>query len=126
MLVLNEADRILDMGFADDIDEVISETPPQCQTLLFSATYPADIERISALMTRLCIDGGRKAKIRPGDILGALTSGDIGLTAAAVGKIDMFPQHAYVAIHQDSAHKAMQQLQQGKIKGKRCKVRLMK
>ncbi|CNE96431.1 ATP-dependent RNA helicase DbpA [Yersinia nurmii] len=76
-------------------------------------------------MVTLCIDGGRKAKIRPGDILGALT-GDAGLTAADVGKIDMFPVHAYVAIRKDSAKRAIQQLQQGKIKGKNCKARLLK
>lgn len=80
---------------------------------------------LGAEMITLCIDGGRKAKIRPGDILGALT-GDAGLTAAEVGKIDMFPTHAYVAIRQASALKAMQQLQQCKIKGKSCKVRLLK
>jgi ATP-independent RNA helicase DbpA len=80
---------------------------------------------LEAEMVTLCIDGGRKAKIRPGDILGALT-GDAGLTAAEVGKIDMFPVHAYVAIRKESARKALQQLQQGKIKGKNCKVRLLK
>ncbi|CRY70320.1 ATP-dependent RNA helicase DbpA [Yersinia pseudotuberculosis] len=76
-------------------------------------------------MVTLCIDGGRKAKIRPGDILGALT-GDAGLTTADVGKIDMFPVHAYVAIRKASAKRALQQLQQGKIKGKNCKARLLK
>ena len=76
-------------------------------------------------MMTLCIDGGRKAKIRPGDILGALT-GDAGLTAAEVGKIDMYPVHAYVAIRKASAKRALQQLQSGKIKGKSCKVVLLK
>ncbi|MBI0549508.1 ATP-dependent RNA helicase DbpA [Pectobacterium parmentieri] len=76
-------------------------------------------------MMTLCIDGGRKAKIRPGDILGALT-GDAGLTAAEVGKIDMFPLHAYVAIRKASAKRALQQFQKGKIKGKSCKARLLK
>lgn len=76
-------------------------------------------------MATLCIDGGRKAKIRPGDILGALT-GDAGLTAAEVGKIDMFPVHAYVAIRRASVRRALSQLQQGKIKGKSCKARLLK
>jgi ATP-independent RNA helicase DbpA len=76
-------------------------------------------------MATLCIDGGRKAKIRPGDILGALT-GDAGLTAAEVGKIDMFPVHAYVAIRQKSAKKALQRLQEGKIKGKSCKAIILR
>lgn len=76
-------------------------------------------------MMTLCIDGGKKAKIRPGDILGALT-GDAGLTAADVGKIDMFPVHAYVAIRKASAKRALQQLLKGKIKGKSCKARLLK
>ncbi|MGL6019479.1 MAG: helicase-related protein, partial [Gibbsiella quercinecans] len=80
---------------------------------------------LEAEMVTLCIDGGRKAKIRPGDILGALT-GEAGLTAADVGKIDMFPVHAYVAIRQASARRAVQQLKQRKIKGKSCKVRLLK
>jgi len=76
-------------------------------------------------MATLCIDGGRKAKIRPGDILGALT-GEAGLTAAEVGKIDMFPIHAYVAIRQKSAKKALQRLQEGKIKGKNCKAIILR
>jgi len=76
-------------------------------------------------MATLCIDGGRKAKIRPGDILGALT-GDAGLTAAEVGKIDMFPIHAYVAIRKSSAKKALQRLQEGKIKGKSCKAFMLR
>ncbi|KAA8998959.1 ATP-dependent RNA helicase DbpA [Affinibrenneria salicis] len=76
-------------------------------------------------MVTLSIDGGRKAKIRPGDILGALT-GEGGLSAAEVGKIDLFAQHACVAIRRASARRALQHLQQGKIKGKSCKARVLK
>ncbi|CPR18244.1 ATP-dependent 23S rRNA helicase DbpA [Brenneria goodwinii] len=85
----------------------------------------SEVASLEPEMMTLCIDGGRKAKIRPGDILGALT-GEAGLTAAEVGKIDMFPVHAYVAIRKASAKRALKQLQQGKIKGKNCKVRLLK
>ncbi len=46
-LVLDEADEMLNMGFKDDIDTILAETPSERQTLLFSATMPGEIERIS-------------------------------------------------------------------------------
>jgi ATP-independent RNA helicase DbpA len=72
----------------------------------------------------LCIAGGRKQKIRPGDILGALT-GDAGIDGKAVGKIDVLDYAAYVAIERDVANKAMSRLANGKIKGRRFRVRAL-
>ncbi|HBV39433.1 MAG TPA: ATP-dependent RNA helicase DbpA [Erwinia sp.] len=80
---------------------------------------------LPAEMATLSLDGGRKAKIRPGDILGALT-GEAGLSGDAIGKIDIGPTQAYVAIRQHSARQVMKQLQQVKIKGKTCRARLLK
>ena len=46
-LVLDEADRMLDMGFMDDIRTVVRQCPPTRQTLLFSATYPDGIAKLA-------------------------------------------------------------------------------
>ena len=74
-----------------------------------------------ATMVTLRIDGGRTDKMRPGDILGALT-GDAGLAAAAVGKIDVFPTRSYVAIARNFADKAVERLRAGKIKGRSFRI----
>ena len=77
---------------------------------------------VQAPMATLAIDGGRKDKVRPGDILGALT-GDAGIAGDQVGKINVFDFVTYVAIQRDSARKALARLEQGKIKGRKFKVR---
>jgi len=75
-----------------------------------------------APMQTLVIDAGRRDKLRPGDILGALT-GDAGLVAADVGRIDVFAARAYVAISRARAGKALERLRAGKIKGRNFRVR---
>ena len=73
-------------------------------------------------MVTLIIDGGRQDKLRPGDIMGALT-GDAGLPADAVGKIDTFATRTYVAIKRPLAQKALEKLRAGKVKGRSFRVR---
>ena len=91
-----------------------------------------DIERLPerpdrpliAPMRTLAVAGGRKDKLRPGDLLGALT-GEAGLTGDAIGKISISDYQALVAIRRDQAKLALQRLEDGKIKGRRFKVRLI-
>ncbi len=75
-------------------------------------------------MATLCIAAGRKDKVRPGDILGALT-GDAGIPGTQVGKIAIFDFQAYVAVDRDIAKQALQRLNNGKIKGRSLRVRIL-
>ncbi|MBJ9974860.1 ATP-dependent RNA helicase DbpA [Pseudomonas sp. S75] len=81
-------------------------------------------EPLLPTMTTLCIGAGRKDKLRPGDILGALT-GDAGLPGKQVGKIAIFDFVAFVAVERAVAKQAMQRLNSGKIKGRSLKVRII-
>ncbi|MFP6559046.1 ATP-dependent RNA helicase DbpA [Paraburkholderia sp. B3] len=75
-------------------------------------------------METLQILGGRKEKIRPGDVLGALT-GDAGFSASQIGKINVTDFSTYVAVDRGIAHEALRRLGAGKVKGKKVKVRMM-
>ena len=75
-------------------------------------------------MSTLVIGAGRKDKVRPGDILGALT-GDAGIPGAQVGKIAIFDFQAYVAVDRTIAKQAAQRLSEGKIKGRVLRVRVL-
>ncbi|MBS1191099.1 MAG: ATP-independent helicase [Rhodocyclaceae bacterium] len=75
-------------------------------------------------MVTLQILGGRKEKIRPGDVLGALT-GEAGFTREQVGKITVTDQYTYVAVARDIAHEAVRKLAAGKVKGRTVKARIL-
>jgi len=81
-------------------------------------------EPLQPPMVTLCIAAGRKEKLRPGDILGALT-GDAGIPGAQVGKIALFDFQAFVAVERGVARKALARLNAGKIKGRSLKVRVL-
>ncbi len=81
--------------------------------------------RLSPPMVTLCINAGRRDKIRAGDILGALTA-NTDLPGKQIGKIDIFDILAYVAVERPIAKQALKILSQGKIKGRRYRARKLR
>jgi len=89
-----------------------------------SGLTPAAGGPLQPPMRTLQIVGGRKEKIRAGDVMGAL-AGECDLTREQVGKINVNEFSTYVAVQADLAKKVEAQLSRGKIKGKSVKVRLI-
>lgn len=96
--------------------ELNAEALPDASVLAEKKFYPP--------MATLQIDGGKRQKVRPGDILGALT-GDNGIEGKQVGKINVMANHAYVAVDNKVAKKALTKLSQGKLKGRQFRARII-
>jgi ATP-dependent RNA helicase DbpA len=75
-----------------------------------------------APMVTLQILGGRKEKMRPGDVLGALTK-DMGFAGDQIGKINVTDMSTYVAVDRAIADRALSKLNSGLVKGKRVRAR---
>jgi ATP-dependent RNA helicase DbpA len=85
----------------------------------------SDLTILQPEMVTVCLDAGKKDKIRPGDILGALTK-DAGLPGDAIGKIDIAAMCSYVAIHRNHVEKAYRYLQNGKLKGRKVSAKKLR
>lgn len=79
-----------------------------------------------AAMRTLYISGGRKEKMRPGDILGALTGEAGGLQGTDIGKIEIHDHFSYVAVASPVAQLALERLRNGRIKGRRFRIEAVK
>ncbi len=102
--------------------EALLGTPLQYASLKKSEAKPA---AQAPHMETLQISGGRKTKLRPGDILGALTGEGCHLPGTAIGKIEIRDNHSFVAVERGSVRTALESLRRGKIKGRRFLVTLV-
>jgi len=99
------------------IDPILDSEPLPPLTLL-------DRPSMKPAMATLQIDGGKKQKIRPGDILGALT-GERGVSGQQGGKINVADNWAFVAVNRGAVKPALKKLTEGKLKGRSFRVRLI-
>lgn len=106
---------------ANVIEERLGE-PLYWNNLPVIAAGDPPMAPLVAPFVTLAVDAGRQDKLRPGDLLGALT-GAAGIPGTAVGKIDVFPTRTYVAIARGQADKAVRGLRAGGIKNRKIRVR---
>ncbi len=100
--------------------EQYQKTPCICDVYA-SLDHDPDYSLQSPMVT-IQLDAGRKNKMRPGDLLGALT-GDAGLAGSQIGKIDIFDMSSYVAIERSGVRQALNYLATGKVKGRNIRAR---
>ncbi len=108
-----QAHRII--ALEDYLGTAITPRPLPSAELLEQAPY-------SSPMATLQIDGGKRQKLRPGDILGALTNDD-SISGKQVGKINVMDDWAYVAVSRDVKKRALEKLGNNKLKGRSFRVR---
>ena len=120
-LVLNLA-SMNEMGYVGKIDQLQGRESVWHE--LAELTDAGQGEPLLPPMVTLYIQGGRKEKIRAGDVLGALTA-DLGYTREQVGKINVNEFSTYVAVDRAIAQQAASRLNAGRIKGKSVKVRVL-
>ncbi len=106
----------------NSISQFMGNEPEWHQLNELSNSNPAPLQ---PPMVTLQILGGRKDKIRPGDVLGALTA-DAGFKGEQIGKINVTEQSTYVAVERSIGRESMRKLSAGKVKGKAVKVRLLR
>jgi len=114
--------------FTDKESYKVAQIDEYMDTAIMPSALPNekyyDVEPYQAQMVTMQLDGGKKSKIRPGDILGALT-GENGITGADVGKINVTAMSSYVAVKHSVAKKAFKKLETGKLKGRQVRVRYL-
>ena len=106
------------------IGQIEKELGFTTQWQLLAELTNTSAEQLRPPMATLQILGGRRQKIRPGDVLGALTK-DLGFSAAQIGKINVNEFSVYVAVRREIAPMLVQRLGAGKVKGRPVKVRLL-
>ena len=110
-----------EMGFVGKI-EVLQKRESTWYPL--AGLTPAAGGPLVPAMATIQLIGGRKEKIRAGDVLGALT-GDMGYSRDQIGKINVNDFSTYVAVDRTIAQQAVERLNQGRVKGKAVKARLV-
>ena len=103
-----------------NVIEDYQKTPCVCD--VFASLNRDPDYKLRPPMVTIQLDAGRKNKIRPGDLLGALT-GDAGLKGSQIGKIDIFDMSSYVAVEREALRQALNYLADGKVKGRTIRAR---
>jgi len=106
------------------VANIVKELGAEPEWHALAELQAASDEPLLPPMATLQILGGRKEKIRPGDVLGALT-GEAGFAGAQIGKITVTESTTYVAVERGIAQEAQRRLAAGKLKGKSVKVRIL-
>ncbi|MBZ4416623.1 ATP-dependent RNA helicase DbpA [Myxococcus sp. RHSTA-1-4] len=106
----------------EDIEHATGVKLERADVEALPSADPRGAVKLDSAWETLCISAGRKDKMRPGDILGALTGEAGGLSASDVGKIEIQDRLAYVAVARRVARVAFQALSEGRIKGRKHRV----